>query len=383
MSTQDRSSYKIRILLLEDQEEDADLIRRALRKDGIIFESRRVDDRDEFEKAIVEFNPDIILSDHSLPQFNSIEALELARSMREGIPFILVTGAVSEEFAAQCIKMGAHDYILKSNLSRLSASLKNAMERHTLELRKAEDEESLRVQNARLTKANREIDSFVYSVSHNLRSPLSSILGLVNVARMEATSGKIDIFFYLNLVEKSVTKLDHTIEEILLYAKNERLEIARERINLKFLVEDCLEKLQFLKGFNRITRQVNYTENAPFFSDPFRLSVILINIVANAIKYHDEGKENPLLRIKIIVNDANAVIEITDNGIGIPADRLPMIFNMFYRGTDRSDGAGLGLYIAREVVEKLGGTIEVTSAPELLTTFTITIPNLFPEPVNG
>jgi signal transduction histidine kinase len=365
----------LKILMLEDQEDDADLVKRALRKGGIVFDSKRVDDRPNFEKALKDFKPDAILSDHSLPQFNSIEALQIKATVLPEIPFILVTGAVSDEFAAQCIKLGADDYILKSNLSRLPASLKNAMEYHRLERLRIEGEEALRQQNVRLTKAHKEIDSFVYSVSHNLRSPLSSILGLINVARHDVSKGKVDFEHYLNLMEKSIKKLDFTIKEILEYAQNERMDLCYEKIELNALINDCLERLQYISGYSEINRQLNLSGTVPFYSDPFRISIILINLFSNSIKYYDKHKEHPLLRVKGTVDSSKVVIEITDNGIGISAKQLPLIFNMFYRGTDRSDGAGLGLYIVKETVDKLNGTITVASQPDLLTTFTITLPN--------
>jgi signal transduction histidine kinase len=369
----------IKILLLEDQDDDADLIKRALRKGGVVFESVRVDAKDEFENALDQFKPDVILSDHSLPQFNSIEALKIKAAKAPTIPFILVTGAVSDEFAAQCIKLGADDYILKTNLSRLPASLKNAIEYRSLERLRAEGEQTLRQQNERLTKAHKEIDSFVYSVSHNLRSPLASVLGLVNIARIEAAKGPFDGMKYLGLIEQSVLKLDETIKEILEYSQNERVDVRHEAIDLKALIEDCMARLQYLKGYDQLTHQVNFTGSGPFFSDRFRVSIILINLLSNSIKYYDEHKEYKLLRVKASIMPDQATIEVTDNGIGISSARLPLIFNMFYRGTERSDGAGLGLYIVKEVVDKLGGTVSVKSQPELLTTFTITLPNRVPQ----
>ena len=366
---------KIRILILEDQVDDEVLIKRAIGKGGIKFESLRVDDQPDFEKALAEFRPDIVLSDHALPQFNSIEALKICTQKSPDIPFILVTGAVSDEFAAQCIKLGADDYILKSNLTRLPASIKASLDHRMLIRKRREGEKALLLQNQQLIKANTEIDSFVYSVSHNLRSPISSVLGLVNVARAESQKGEVNVLNYFDLIEQSIMKLDNTIQEILLYAQNERLDIQNERVYLKSMIGECLEKLQFHKGFDLISKQISCEEEVPLYSDAFRLRVILVNLLSNALKYYDENKEFPLVRVKAEVGPDKAVIEIIDNGIGILPDRLPSIFNMFYRGTDRSDGAGLGLYIAKGVVEKLNGTIEAASQPELLTRFKVIIPN--------
>src|SRR5882762_2298948 len=109
----------LRILILEDVQDDVVLIEYALRKDGIQFEMMQVDSQEMFIRGLHEFKPDVILSDHSLPQFNSMEALKICRAQGLTIPFILVTGTMSEEFAVSCLKEGADDYVLKLNLTRL------------------------------------------------------------------------------------------------------------------------------------------------------------------------------------------------------------------------------------------------------------------------
>jgi signal transduction histidine kinase len=366
----------IKVLMLEDQEDDANLVKRALRKGGFEFEALRVDDRETFIQAIDEFKPDVILSDHALPQFNSIEALKVRKEKLPDAPFILVTGAVSDEFAAQCIKLGADDYILKSNLSRLPASVKNAIEFHQLEINRVHDAAALRDQNARLLKANREIDSFVYSVSHNLRSPLASVLGLCNIARHEMHESEFDAGHYFGLIEHSIQKLDLTIKEILEYSRNERTEINPERINFHNLVNDCLERIQYLPGYSRMEKTVSIVDKVPFYSDTYRLTIILSNLFSNSVKFLDENKNPNRLSITISTNETTAHIEIMDNGMGIHPKYQPNIFNMFYRGNEKSDGAGLGLYVAREMVKKLNGTIFFTSEHALQTTFTMSIPNI-------
>lgn len=130
----------LKILILEDSREDVDLIERELKKGGITFTSLVVRKRDEFQKALYEFEPDIVLSDHSLPQFNSIEAMQLWKVYKKehnlSIPFILITGSVSEEFAVQSIKAGAVDYILKDRLKRLPSSIESALEKAMIETEK-------------------------------------------------------------------------------------------------------------------------------------------------------------------------------------------------------------------------------------------------------
>jgi signal transduction histidine kinase len=332
--------------MLEDQEDDAELIKRALQKGGLNFEALRVDAKDTFVHAIEHFQPDVIISDHALPQFDSLEALKVRKERLPNTPFILVTGAVSDEFAVQCIKLGADDYILKSNLSRLSASVKNAIEYHELILTKKRDAAALQEQNARLVKVNSEIDFFVYSVSHNLRAPLASILGLVNVARLEVKAQEFNPTGYLNLIEQSIQKLDNTIKEILHYSRNERTEII-----------------------------TSFSDQIQFRSDIYRLTTILSNLFSNSVVFMDEGKLKNTLYINVFTNSKSVEIEVKDNGIGIHPKHQHHVFKMFYRGTEKSNGAGLGLYIVHETIKKLQGTISFISDYGLQTTFRISIPN--------
>lgn len=128
---------KLRILILEDSEEDLYLIERELQRGGVPYTSTVVKKKDEYMRALIEFSPDVILSDHSLPQFNSIEAMKIWKEHQRvnnlTIPFILITGSVSEEFAVQSIKAGADDYILKDRLKRLPSSIQSALNKARLE----------------------------------------------------------------------------------------------------------------------------------------------------------------------------------------------------------------------------------------------------------
>src|ERR1044071_1038843 len=123
----------LKILILEDVEDDVELIKRTLRKAGLEFEARQEDTREGFLRALHDYHADVILSDHSLPQFDSVEALSLSKEHASQVPFILVTGAVSEEFAVTCLKEGADDYVLKSNLARLPNAISNALKQREAE----------------------------------------------------------------------------------------------------------------------------------------------------------------------------------------------------------------------------------------------------------
>lgn len=364
---------ELKILMLEDLEEDAGLIVRALRKEGVSFDWKRVETHNDFVESLRLFLPDVILSDHALPQFNSIEALKLMKHEGITIPFILVTGTVSEEFAVSCLKLGADDYVLKSNLSRLPSAISQALKQYEIETKRKKAESDLRRQNEELIKINNELDNFVYSVSHNLRAPLMSTLGLIQLAQRDDKEQTFT--HYWEMITKCIFNLDETLKEILDYSKNSRNEIAIDKIDLKKLTEEIWDQLKYLEGFDQISLRCEIRQSEDFYSDPFRISVILTNMLSNAIKY-----SNPYVRsyidIHAIIDAQQAMIKIRDNGIGIPDELLPRIFDMFFRASEKSDGAGLGLYIVKETVEKLKGTIAVESMEDTGTTFTLAIPNI-------
>jgi signal transduction histidine kinase len=366
----------LKILMLEDLQDDVGLIERTLRKEGMNFSSRRVDSQQEFSDCLANFHPDVILSDHALPQFNSLEALKICRKQAVHVPFILVTGTVSEEFAVSCLKQGADDYVLKSNMVRLPSAILNALKQRHHEVKRKKAEHTLRKQNEELVKINKELDSFVYSVSHNLRAPLMSVLGLINLVQLENKNGDQTMNDYFQMMQHSIHKLDETLKEILDYSRNARSTLNISEVDIKKMVEDSFERLKYMEGSENISKSIEIGDNIPFHTDPYRLSVIINNLVSNAIKYRDVHKEHNVLRVKANISDTQLDLTFGDNGIGIGKEYLPKIFEMFYRATERSEGAGLGLYIVRETVDKLHGSITVESENGQGATFKITIPNI-------
>ncbi|HEX5170903.1 MAG TPA: hybrid sensor histidine kinase/response regulator [Cyclobacteriaceae bacterium] len=366
---------KLKVLLLEDVQDDIGLIVRALSKGGMQFDHKCVDSREEFTSAIRTYHPDVILSDHSLPQFNSLEALKIRRRLKLLVPFILVTGAVSEEFAVTCLQQGADDYVLKSNLTRLPSAIQNAIKQQQLDEQRRTAERELRLQNEALTKVNMEMDSFVYSVSHNIRAPLMSVLGLLNLAKREDQERGNYFDQYFKMMAHSIQKLDETLKDILEYSRNARNEITFEAVNMRNALDDIFERLKYIDGFEKININISFLGSDLLYSDEYRIVTILNNLISNAIKYRDEKKEMCLLKISLLIQEKVAIITIEDNGIGIPEELLPKIFDMFFRATIKSEGAGLGLYIAKETIHKLMGTITVDSEYGRGTKFTVKIPN--------
>ncbi|MFN3403935.1 MAG: response regulator [Cytophagaceae bacterium] len=269
----------LKILLLEDVEEDAGLVIRELEKEFKSLKTLRVDTKEEFLDALEFFNPDVVLSDHSLPQFNSLEALKISRTQKPDTAFILVTGTVSEEFAVRSLKEGADDYLIKDNLTRLTSAIKNALEKKTSEKERKTAEESLLKRNDELVKINQELDRFVYSASHDLRAPLKSVLGLINLVKEESTGTNNckksleKIFSYSGLMEKSVIRLDNTIKDIIDYSRNSRKDLVSEEVDLYNLINEVKESLQYMEGFSEMNFNIFINPSLRVFSDKNRLKM--------------------------------------------------------------------------------------------------------------
>ncbi|RYD81745.1 MAG: PAS domain S-box protein [Sphingobacteriales bacterium] len=235
-------------------------------------------------------------------------------------------------------------------------------------------EEDLVSKNLQLVKINKELDQFVYSASHDIRAPLMSILGLINLS--ETVTNDDELLQYLDMMRTSINKLDGFITDIIHYSKNAQTQIQVEEIDFEPFVLDIYNQLRFLRKTRELTIRIsNKTAGRTFYSDKSRLSNILTNLVSNAIKYHNYNQENPYIVVTLEIVDDNALIFIKDNGAGIPQDKQPFIFDMFYRANENATGSGLGLYIVKEIIEKLGGYISFSSIPNEGTSFEISLPN--------
>jgi PAS domain S-box-containing protein len=226
-------------------------------------------------------------------------------------------------------------------------------------------EEELKIRNG-------ELDNFVYKVSHDLRAPLSSILGLVNLAKLPGnTDNPMD---YIDIIGSKVEHLDHFIGDVLSHSKNLKMEISTAKVDFDRIIQQTFSDLNYLDGTQDMKRAIKI-EGIEFFSDPWRISEILRNLISNAIKYRRLENVASEINIKITIDHLRAEIIFSDNGIGISESNLSKIFEMFYRATEQSDGSGIGLYIVKNAVEKLGGQIYVASRIGQGTRFNIILPN--------
>ena len=239
--------------------------------------------------------------------------------------------------------------------------------------KRKEAENSLETQFHELQKTNSELDSFVYSASHELRAPLSSVLGLIQLIQMENINPKL--YEHLNMMEKSIERLDDFIKDIIEYSRNKHIALRLEPINFTTLIEHSIESLWYLENTHKINIEINVDDKFNFISDSKRISVLLNNFISNAIKYHDINKADAAIWINVKTTKKEAILIIKDNGVGMAEDQLEKIFEMFYRVSSKVMGSGIGLFIVKEVLSKLKGTINVQSKIGDGSTFTLKIPN--------
>ena len=234
----------------------------------------------------------------------------------------------------------------------------------------------LEKQNKQLLKTNFELDRFVYSVSHDLRSPLTSILGLLAI--IESESKEAEMLEHVKMIRSRIYKLDGFIKNILNYSRNNRTGLEIEKIPVYRTVADVVEKYKKKKGASEIDFKINIHQQESFYSDRLSLCTVLDNIISNAIKFRANDKENQYISIEGVADETHLNLVIEDNGIGIAEHQLDRIFDMFFRTSAKIEGSGIGLYIAKEIVEKLRGSIKVKSKEGKGTSFNIQLQNIKP-----
>jgi signal transduction histidine kinase len=231
----------------------------------------------------------------------------------------------------------------------------------------------LRLKNITLKKVNEELDSYVYRTSHDMRAPLTSLMGLIHLIKTENDFDKIQELTCMQ--ENCVSKLDLHIQQIIHLSKNIRTQAQLQPIDFRFMLNDIFEELSFFEQSNNVHKIIRISGISQFYSDTYRIKTILNNLISNSFKYYRISDERPTIEIDISINDQFTTILIKDNGIGIAKENLKSIFDMFYRASNQSKGSGLGLYIVKEMVGKLSGTISVKSKVGVFTQFIIELPN--------
>ena len=310
----------------------------------------------KLEKQVVERTMEL-QSQNELLQKQKIEIAEMNQEIQ----------AQNEELTSQNDQINLQrDSLQKSSkkLQDMNDQLEELVHQRT---------QSLEVTIAELDKTVAELDRFVYSASHDLSAPLKSVLGLVRIARIEKDREMLPKYY--TYIETSIQKLDRVIRSLVEFSRNSHQDVKKESFNLHQLVNEVLQELMYWPEAQKIKFINRLTPDTQILSDPDRLKVVLHNLIGNGVKYADLFKDESFIIIEAEMNDSSLMLKISDNGIGIENEKQKKIFDMYYRGTDRSKGSGLGLFIVKEIINKLGARIELQSSLGDGTTFTLYFKN--------
>ena len=229
----------------------------------------------------------------------------------------------------------------------------------------------------KLIEKNKELDTFVYKSSHDLKGPLSSIIGLTNIADMELTDPVA--LQYFGLIRQSAERLQNILVDLSELARLRNSAHKVTQVDLKQIIQTVLENYLIDSSLKKeIDFEIELHETPLFFSNDKIIRSIIQNLIDNAIKYRKRhGNIKPHISIKLLSNKKGDIkFVISDNGLGIRADKVSKVFDMFLRATETSKGTGLGLYIVKTSVHKLNGKIHLESIEGKGSTFTLKLPSL-------
>ncbi len=357
---------KIKILYVDDEFNNLVGFKASLRLDYQVFTATNTKDAlDTLHK-----HPDmrIIFCDQRMPDKTGVEFFEEIKALFPHSIRILLTGYADIESVINAInRSNIYRYVKKP---WTDTDIRSAIEEGN---RFYMTNSMLAIKNEELERAYNELDKFAYSVTHDIRRPLLSILGAIDVVQYIDDMGEIREM--LKMMEDSVKNLDVYIQSIHDYYKHKRGELQIENIDFNEVVTDQEETFRLTAKMNQVQFEVQVVQQEPFRSDKTSIKIILNNLLSNAFKYQQKGRTDKRVSLKIEVKSGTAIFEVSDNGIGIPEKHLSEIFTMFFRATTEEVGSGFGLYNVKAAVLKLNGEIKVDSLLEKGSVFKITIPN--------
>jgi hypothetical protein len=325
---------------------------------------------------------DIVLTDLTMPGMDGIAFLNAAREIDPGLAGIVMTGHGTIATAVEAMKAGALDYILKPFdlrvilrvLARTQAMLRlrreNAALLERLSLRTVE----LETANRELEAANRELEAFSYSVSHDLRSPLRTIDGLLNVIQEDFGAGvPAEARQHIEAVSAQATRMGEIIEDLLRLARLGREPLQKRPVDMDALVQEVVGELRAAEAVRDLEIRIGQLPTAQ--ADPSLLRQVWINLVANALKF-TRRREQALITIEGTEGPEGRRYSVRDNGAGFDPHRAERLFGIFQRlhAAKEFEGTGVGLSIVRRIVERHGGRIWAEGEPDRGAAFHFTLP---------
>jgi signal transduction histidine kinase len=365
----------LQVLLVEDNAGDVRLLREMFSKERPgSFELTHLLRMSEAEVHLAKGEVDIVLLDMGLPDGHGLDTVRRAHAVAPGIPMIVLTGLDDESLAAEAMKEGAQDYLIKGQIENraLPRALRHAIERHRMQT----ETDLIRTHQLRFK------DEFLSHVSHELRSPLTAIRQFVTIL-LDGLAGdlKLDQREYLDIVLRNVKQLQSMINDLFEVAG---MQMGKLRIDLQStsVPDAVVYTVNTLRGA-AVAKEITLTSDIDcglpsVCADPTRVRQILIILVDNAIKF-TPANGAITVRAGILEKDPSFVIlEISDSGCGIDTDKTDRIFERLFQAADPASagrkGLGLGLYICKDLVTRQGGQIWAKGTVGKGAVFSVTLP---------
>jgi signal transduction histidine kinase len=363
----------LHVLLVEDNSADGELILRELRRGGFAVTGEFAQTPDRFRSLVRADPPDVVLADYNLGQWRGLETVDILREEQMDVPVILVSGALGDVTAVECIKRGATDYVLKDSLARLPVSVRRALaERHAQQERK-HAENQLEKKAEELARSNRDLEQFAYVASHDLQEPLRIVAAYTQLLG-ERYRGKLDADAdkYIHYAVDGALRMQTLVRDLLAFSRAGRQGMETEQLDANELIRHAMLNLE--ASFRESGAKVHFDRLPMITANRSQLQQVFQNLIANAIKFH--GAVPPQIEISAEENAGAWSFSVKDNGIGIAPEHMDSIFVIFHRLHTREEypGNGIGLSICKKIIERHGGKIWVESEPGRGTTFRFTIP---------
>jgi signal transduction histidine kinase len=363
----------LRVLLVEDNPDDRDLILRELAKGIFEITSDVVQTAEDFRQRVRTHQPDVILSDYNLGHWKGTEALEILREEGLDIPLILVSGVLGDVTAVECIKQGVIDYVLKDRLARLPEAVRGALEEQKLRRERQQAQADLAAKVEELARSNRDLEQFAYVASHDLQEPLRMVAAYTQLlaeryrSQLDENAEK-----YIGYAVEGALRMQALIQDLLAFSRLGHNGRGHARMDCNEVVEEALQNLR--AAVEESGAVIQHGGLPQVNANRTQLVQVFQNLIGNAIKFR--GQQTPVITIAGEEQDAMTVFTVTDNGIGIAPEHLDLIFVIFQRLHTRDEyaGNGVGLAICKKIVEQHGGRIWADSRPGAGSSFTFSLP---------
>ncbi|MCC7540020.1 MAG: hybrid sensor histidine kinase/response regulator [Deltaproteobacteria bacterium] len=351
--------------MIDDSPEDAELLVRHLKREGFAIEHARVDSRESLLAAVADRTWDVIVCDYSMPKLDPLGALAILREQGLDVPFIIVSGMVGEEKAVACMRAGAHDFVLKDNLTRLAPAVRR-------ELEDAATRRKLRASEAALAQSMklRALGQMAAGVAHDLKNILQPLVLNLHVAERALDRGKSESAKEAVSAAREVARRGiETVDRLREYGREDRVS-PEERVDLDQMAREALTLARArMTSCGRVSHvHEELTHPPPVVGRANEIVSALVNLLVNSV---DAIPSSGNITVRSGSDSDGVWVEIEDDGPGITPDVEKHIFEPFFT-TKGEQGTGLGLPMVYACMERHGGRVSLKTAPGAGTTFRLT-----------